>query len=351
MRHLRLPERGAGRRALRASTGAVRPRQRHRPALGGARRHALHARRPAVAGRRHHQAGRRPGSPRSSSAWRTRSPTSRSRRPRTTWSRRSPPLHGGAHGELPLLFVRVREAEPDPRARRGGSGRRRACSPASCCPSSPRAAAPSTCSRSTAAEREAGVSLLAMPVLESGAVLYAETRVDELTRLRALLHRDRRRILAVRIGATDLCALYGLRRSPDLTIYDVKVVVGADRRRRQRARPRRRHRVHRDRAGLGVLRRRTSASSSRSCGRRRSTEHDAREPARPAGLPRHRRADPRGRSSTRPTASSARPPSTRATSPSCTRSRWYAEEYRDAQRPPRRRTRQRRAAPPGTATR
>ena len=65
-----------------------------------------------------------------------------------------------------------------------------------------------------------------MPVIESGAVLYAETRVDELTRLRALLHRDRRRILAVRLGATDLCALYGLRRSPDLSIYDVKVVSG-----------------------------------------------------------------------------------------------------------------------------
>jgi citrate lyase beta subunit len=74
------------------------------------------------------------------------------------------------------------------------------------------------------AEREAGISLLAMPVIESGAVLYGETRVDELTRLRALLHRDRRRILAVRIGATDLCALYGLRRSPELSIYDIKVV-------------------------------------------------------------------------------------------------------------------------------
>ncbi|MFC5236469.1 HpcH/HpaI aldolase/citrate lyase family protein [Pseudonocardia zijingensis] len=63
-----------------------------------------------------------------------------------------------------------------------------------------------------------------MPVIESGAVLYAETRVEELTRLRDLLHGARHRILAVRLGATDLCALYGLRRSPDLSIYDVKVV-------------------------------------------------------------------------------------------------------------------------------
>ena len=65
-----------------------------------------------------------------------------------------------------------------------------------------------------------------MPVLESGAVLYAESRVEELARLHALLHRDRRRVLAVRLGATDLCALYGLRRSPDLSIYDVKVISG-----------------------------------------------------------------------------------------------------------------------------
>jgi citrate lyase beta subunit len=76
------------------------------------------------------------------------------------------------------------------------------------------------------ADHRADRRFLAMPVIESGAVLYAETRVDELTRLRALLHRDRRRILAVRLGATDLCALYGIRRSPDLSIYDVKVVSG-----------------------------------------------------------------------------------------------------------------------------
>jgi citrate lyase beta subunit len=69
-----------------------------------------------------------------------------------------------------------------------------------------------------------GRRILAMPVLESSAVLYAETRVDELMALRSLLQRERSRILAVRLGATDLCSLYGLRRSPDLSIYDVKVV-------------------------------------------------------------------------------------------------------------------------------
>jgi citrate lyase beta subunit len=67
-------------------------------------------------------------------------------------------------------------------------------------------------------------ALKVMPVIESGAVLYAESRVDELARLRDLLNCERHRILAVRLGATGLCALYGLRRSPDLSIYDVKVV-------------------------------------------------------------------------------------------------------------------------------
>jgi citrate lyase beta subunit len=74
------------------------------------------------------------------------------------------------------------------------------------------------------ASRGPGPVLRVMPVIESGAVLYAETRVEELTRLRDLLHRERHRILAVRLGATDLCALYGLRRSPEVSIYDVKVV-------------------------------------------------------------------------------------------------------------------------------
>ncbi|MDN5858382.1 MAG: HpcH/HpaI aldolase/citrate lyase family protein [Pseudonocardia sp.] len=75
------------------------------------------------------------------------------------------------------------------------------------------------------ADRAAGRTLYVMPVVESGLALYAETRVDELTRMRAVLHRDRERVLAVRIGATDLCAYFGLRRSPDVSIYDIKVVA------------------------------------------------------------------------------------------------------------------------------
>jgi citrate lyase beta subunit len=70
-----------------------------------------------------------------------------------------------------------------------------------------------------------GRRLLAMPVLESAEVIHAETRLETLLAVRRLLDKHRERILAVRLGATDLSAAYGLRRSRDLTIYDVRIVA------------------------------------------------------------------------------------------------------------------------------
>ncbi len=137
-------------------------------------------------------------------------------------------LDQDAAAELPLLFVRVREPGQMPAlvARLGGAVR---VLDGFVLPKFTATSGTDYLHALDDADRCAGPhrdgqGLLAMPVIESGAVLYAETRVDELTRLRALLHRDRARILAVRLGATDLCALYGLRRSPELSIYDVKVV-------------------------------------------------------------------------------------------------------------------------------
>lgn len=65
--------------------------------------------------------------------------------------------------------------------------------------------------------------LYAMPVLETREVLYRETREAELLGIRGLLEAHRDRILSVRIGATDLCGLFGIRRDRDLSIYDVGV--------------------------------------------------------------------------------------------------------------------------------
>lgn len=70
-----------------------------------------------------------------------------------------------------------------------------------------------------------GLRLLAMPVIESPEAMYAETRAEMLHDVARLLAKHRSRILAVRLGATDMSAAYGLRRPPDLTIYDIRPVA------------------------------------------------------------------------------------------------------------------------------
>jgi citrate lyase beta subunit len=75
-----------------------------------------------------------------------------------------------------------------------------------------------------AAERSAH-PLYAMPVLETPKVLYRESREAELVGIRELLDEHRQLVLTVRIGATDLCGLFGIRRDRDLSIYDVGVAA------------------------------------------------------------------------------------------------------------------------------
>ncbi|WP_433468296.1 HpcH/HpaI aldolase/citrate lyase family protein [Spirillospora sp. CA-128828] len=76
------------------------------------------------------------------------------------------------------------------------------------------------------AAARSGRRLLAMPVIESPEAVYAETRAEMLYDVARLLAKHRSRILAVRLGATDMSAAYGLRRPPDLTIYDIRPVAG-----------------------------------------------------------------------------------------------------------------------------
>jgi citrate lyase beta subunit len=75
------------------------------------------------------------------------------------------------------------------------------------------------------ASAASGRRLFAMPVLESADIIHAESRLETLLAVRRLLDKHRDRILAVRLGATDLSAAYGLRRSRDLTVYDVRIVA------------------------------------------------------------------------------------------------------------------------------
>ncbi|GGX61190.1 HpcH/HpaI aldolase/citrate lyase family protein [Streptomyces anandii] len=76
-----------------------------------------------------------------------------------------------------------------------------------------------------AAEAECGRRLFAMPVLESPELLYRESRVETLEGIFRAVDKHRERVLALRLGVTDFCSSYGLRRAPDMTAYDVQVVA------------------------------------------------------------------------------------------------------------------------------
>jgi citrate lyase beta subunit len=60
----------------------------------------------------------------------------------------------------------------------------------------------------------------AMPILESDKIIHKETRMKELMAIKRLLDRYKENILNIRIGATDFCGLYGIRRSVDNTVYN-----------------------------------------------------------------------------------------------------------------------------------
>ncbi|MGW3461859.1 HpcH/HpaI aldolase/citrate lyase family protein [Streptomyces olivaceoviridis] len=77
----------------------------------------------------------------------------------------------------------------------------------------------------TAAENSSGRRLFAMPVLESPELLYRESRVETLEGISRAVGKYRDRVLALRLGVTDFCSSYGLRRAPDMTAYDVQIVA------------------------------------------------------------------------------------------------------------------------------
>ncbi|MGX8905907.1 HpcH/HpaI aldolase/citrate lyase family protein [Streptomyces netropsis] len=77
----------------------------------------------------------------------------------------------------------------------------------------------------TEAENACGRRLFAMPVLESPELLHLETRTETLAGIARTVEKYRDRVLALRLGVTDFCSAYGLRRAPDMTAYDVQLVA------------------------------------------------------------------------------------------------------------------------------
>ncbi|MCT2590248.1 HpcH/HpaI aldolase/citrate lyase family protein [Streptomyces sp. N2-109] len=75
------------------------------------------------------------------------------------------------------------------------------------------------------AEASSGQRLFAMPVLESPELMHLETRAATLAGIGRAVEKHRERVLALRLGVTDFCAAYGLRRTPEMTAYDVQLVA------------------------------------------------------------------------------------------------------------------------------
>ncbi|MET7701926.1 MULTISPECIES: HpcH/HpaI aldolase/citrate lyase family protein [unclassified Streptomyces] len=126
--------------------------------------------------------------------------------------------------DLPLLFVRVRTPEqiPDLVQRLGPAARVLS---GFVMPKFTEERGVPFLEALSAAEASSGRRLFAMPVLESPELLYRESRVETLEGISRAVDKYRDRVLALRLGVTDFCSSYALRRAPDMTAYDVQVVA------------------------------------------------------------------------------------------------------------------------------
>ncbi|MFE9603403.1 HpcH/HpaI aldolase/citrate lyase family protein [Streptomyces hokutonensis] len=126
--------------------------------------------------------------------------------------------------ELPLLFVRVRVPEqiPDLVRRMGPAVRNLS---GFVMPKFTEERGMPFLEAMAAAEVSSGHRLFGMPVLESPELLYRESRVETLEGISRAVDKYRDRVLALRLGVTDFCSSYGLRRASDMTAYDVQIVA------------------------------------------------------------------------------------------------------------------------------
>ncbi len=66
--------------------------------------------------------------------------------------------------------------------------------------------------------------LYAMPILESPTLVYVETRVSEMLKIKNILASYRDLILNIRVGGTDFSSVFGVRRGINYSIYDIHTI-------------------------------------------------------------------------------------------------------------------------------
>ncbi|MFF0628926.1 HpcH/HpaI aldolase/citrate lyase family protein [Streptomyces sp. NPDC004296] len=130
----------------------------------------------------------------------------------------------GRGEDLPLLFIRVREPDQIPDLVRRMGPAVRSLSGFVLPKFTAERGRPFLEALATA-ESSCGRRLFAMPVLESPQLLHLESRTATLAGIARTVGDHRDRVLALRLGVTDFCSAYGLRRAPDMTAYDVQIVA------------------------------------------------------------------------------------------------------------------------------
>ena len=126
--------------------------------------------------------------------------------------------------ELPLLFVRVRTPEQliDIVQRAGESAKVLS---GFVLPKFLGERAAAFMEARSEASRAMDHNFMVMPILESPELAYHESRSAALADIRQVVDVHRDSVLALRIGATDLSGAYGLRRSEEFTVYNIRVVA------------------------------------------------------------------------------------------------------------------------------
>ncbi|QEK11012.1 HpcH/HpaI aldolase/citrate lyase family protein [Crassaminicella thermophila] len=69
-----------------------------------------------------------------------------------------------------------------------------------------------------------GKKLYGMPIFETADIIYKETRMQSLGKIRNVLDDYNELVLNIRVGATDFSSLFGIRRGYDMTIYNIAVI-------------------------------------------------------------------------------------------------------------------------------
>lgn len=135
-------------------------------------------------------------------------------------------MPGASRARLPLVFVRVRDADQIRRVSAAAGESLAGLTGFSLAKSGvDRVASMLDATR----EVSAGIHrpMYAMPILESPEIAYVESRRTALAQLADVFAGYDEHVLCVRVGGTDLSGIFGLRRDRDTTIWDVAVVRDA----------------------------------------------------------------------------------------------------------------------------